>query len=125
MTPTQRSPIDTYFLLLAGIADTVGLLTFVGVDPAATTRLAVVGTLAAIGTAVSLVSLVSAARIFFSVKGRFYPSRYHVRRLSMAGVAFLLSVAFCVLVLGRVQQNDDDQRQPLPSPSSVAPSTGG
>ena len=93
---SETRPAEGYLLLLGAGANVLGILSFAGIKDHPRTAFALLVTFAMVGIVASLFPLVSAARLFLSAHGRFFPSTYHVRNLGLFFLILLISVGCAI-----------------------------
>lgn len=92
-----------YLVLIAAVADVLGVLTFIGVRSDERLRLALAGVLSLLGVVVAGITLITGVRLWLSPRGSYYPQAFHLRRvgtgLGAAGIAVALAIFVMIAVV--------------------------
>jgi hypothetical protein len=121
VSATTEGAAGRYVIILATIADVLGILGFVGVRAGQKVSLALVASLALLGTLAAGMTLITALRLLFSPRGSFYPMSHHISRIGAGVVALLIAVVLGGVTFSMTRQGSDVPRgtQTSPSPSPL------
>lgn len=98
---SPRSPEWT-LTLISLVADGLSILTFLGFQANHTVKVTIVLIFSSIGFVTSLTVVGGAVKLFFSVRGAYYPTTMHRRRLALSTLGLVGSLVLGYLALQAV-----------------------
>jgi hypothetical protein len=121
MTGTENRGPEWYLLAISLVADTAGILSFIGFQANRDLRLIVAGTLAAVGTLAAAITLIKLLILWLSPAGSYIPGAHYSKTLLRGSAALLVSlvIGFAFVALAK---DDPDTPSPTPSPSTPSAS---
>jgi hypothetical protein len=119
MTGTESRGPDWYLLAISVVADTAGILSFIGFQANRDLRLIVAGTLAVVGALAAAITLIKLLVLWLSPAGSYVPRAHYSRTFFQGSAALVVSL---VIGFAFVALANDDPKKPSPTPSSSTPS---